>query len=149
MLTLALALSLAADPPADATAKAEAFIAALAKGDFAAAGKDFDPAMQKALPGDKLQSLWKTLTQQAGPFSKMLGTRVEKQGVHEIVYVTCEFARAKLDARVAFDAKKRIGGLGLVPAAAPYHPPAYVRPDTFRESEVKVGAGTPWELPGT
>ena len=42
--------------------------------------KDFDPAMQKALPADKMQSLWETVTKQAGPFGKTLGTRTEKRG---------------------------------------------------------------------
>lgn len=68
MLTFALFLPLiVAEPqPADLPAKAEVFIAALAKGDYAAAGKDFGPAMQKALPADKMQSLWETLSAPSG-----------------------------------------------------------------------------------
>jgi uncharacterized protein len=149
MLTLAIVLALAADPPADATAKAEAFVATLAKGDYAAAGKDFTPAVRKALPDDKLQALWESLTKQAGPFGKTLGSRTEKRGPYQIVFVSCEFAKTKLDVRVTFDAEQKIAGLGFIPPTPPYQPPAYVQADKFRESEVKVGAGTSWELPGT
>src|SRR5438067_5894322 len=149
MLTLALVLALAADPAADVTAKAEAFVAALAKGDYAAASKDFTPAVRKALPDDQLKALWDSLTKQAGPFAKTLATRTEKRGPYQIVLVTCEFTKAKLDVRLSFDAEQKIAGLSIIPPAPPYQPPAYVQADKFRESEVKVGAGTPWELPGT
>ena len=59
---------------------AEAMVAALARGDFAAAGKDFDGAMKKALPEDKLKATWETIQKQVGPFQKQLGARAEAGG---------------------------------------------------------------------
>ena len=57
MLPLTLVCLLAAADPADPTARGQAFVAALGRGDFAAAAADFDAAMQKVLPADKLKAM--------------------------------------------------------------------------------------------
>src|SRR5262249_47563238 len=68
-------------------------------------------------------------------------------GKYVAVVVTCQFAKAKLDARIVFDGDKHIAGLQFLPSAE-YKPPAYVKRDTFAEQEVTVGTGG-WALPGT
>jgi fermentation-respiration switch protein FrsA (DUF1100 family) len=90
---------------------AAAFIALLDKGEFAKAIKDFDEAMLKALPPDELKKTWDTVLADAGAFKKQVGSRTETKGKYEIVFVTCAFAKMKLDARVVFDKDKRITGL--------------------------------------
>src|SRR5207237_7347353 len=92
----------AADKPADRTALAEAFVAAQAKGDFAAAMKEFDDVMKKASPADKMEAAWQLVQKQVGPFRKQVGTRREKLDKYDIVYVTCQFEKTPLDVRVVF-----------------------------------------------
>jgi dienelactone hydrolase len=150
-LTLLCLVATANPAPADPPARARAFVAALTCGDFAAAVGDFDATMQKVLPADKLKTTWESVTQQFGPFQKAADPRTEIKGQFVFVYVPCQFEKGPLDVRVVFNAEKRIGGLQFLPPkpAVEYKWPAYVHPERFRDSDVIVGAGTPWELPGT
>src|SRR5262249_30799883 len=133
-------------------AKARALVEALFKEDWAAAGKDFDAAMKKALPEAKLKGIPPKLKGAVGAFRKQLGTRTETAGKYEVVYVTCDFEKFKLDARVVFDKDGKITGLFFRPSgekAYTYKAPPYAKPESFREQEVVVGAGGEWPLPGT
>src|SRR6516225_5854040 len=134
---------------ADRTAVAEAFVAAHAKGDFAAAMKAFDDVMKKASPADKMEAVWKQVQQQVGPFQKQLRTRTEKTGKYDIVCVTCQFEKMPLDVRVVFTRDGQITGYSIRPVSKPsdFKPPPYARPEAFRESTVTVGSDE-WALPG-
>jgi len=138
------------DKPTDRTATAEAFVAAQVKGDFAAALKEFDDAMKKASPADKMEATWKQVQKQAGPFQKQLGTRQEKIGKYDVVYVTCQFEKIPLDVRVVFTRDGQITGYFIHPVQKKhdFQTPSYARPDSFHESDVTVGSGD-WALPGT
>src|SRR5262249_8031611 len=144
-LTGSLLVLLAATPLALADEKTRlekvtALVAALAKKDFAAASKDFDQAMQKAMPKDKCESFWKTLTGQVGELKKTTRTRTESLKMYEVVYVTCAFARMELDFRVVFDKDDRVTGLQVRPAqAAKFDPPPYAPAGSYREEKVTVG----------
>jgi uncharacterized protein len=145
----------AAEPPdeeklKEQKASAKALVEALAKEDFKAAGKDFDDAMKKALPADKLESTWKTVTGQVGAFKKVTGYRVESTAKVNFVFVVCQFEKIDVDVRVVFNADKQITGLFFQPTKPKfdYKPPGYAKQDSFRESEVKVGEGE-WSLPAT
>src|SRR5581483_1059799 len=116
MLPLTLLCALAADPaPADPAARAQAFVAALSRGDFATAAADFDATMQKVLPADKLKTTWEAVTKQFGPFQKSTDTRTETKGQLQLVYVTCQFEKGPLDVRVVFNAEKHVSGLQFLP----------------------------------
>ncbi len=130
--------------------RARGFIAALEKGDFQASVADFDAAMTKALGPEKMAALWKQLTAQLGPFKKQGGVRREQLAGYEIAYITCEFEKDKIDAKVVMDSSRRISGLQFVPSGPPpaYAPPKYADPALFEERDVTVGAGE-WALPGT
>ncbi len=132
------------------TEMALALVDSLAKGDFAAAGKNFDKVMEKVFPTDKRKDTWETLVKQVGAFQKRTGTRVEKAGKYDVVIVTCQFEKMELDARVVFNAEKQVAGLNFRPAQGKYDfkPPSYARPDSFREEKVVVGSAE-WALPGT
>jgi dienelactone hydrolase len=143
--------ALASAPADDAlTAKARSFLTALEAGDFQGAVRDFDETMLKVSGPDKLAPLWKEqLPKQLGAFKKETGSRTEKSGDYEFVYLTCEFEKTTLDLRVVFDKAGRIAGFQLVPAGpVKYEPPAYADPEKFEETDVIVGAGE-WKLPGT
>jgi dienelactone hydrolase len=147
---------LAARPPQNAPTedafiqRARGFIAALEKGDFQASVADFDAAMTKALSPEKMAAIWKQLAAQLGPFKKQAGARREQLAGYEIAYITLEFEKDKIDAKVVMDTSRRIAGLNFVPSGPPpaYAPPKYADPALFEERDVTVGAGE-WALPGT
>ena len=130
--------------------KAQALIDALGRNDFQAAAKDLDETMLKVSGPEKLAEFWKQVPSQLGAFKKRTAARRDKLGAYDIVLVTCEFEKMTLDARVVFDADKKIGGFQFVPSAplVKYEPPKYVDPSTFEERDVTVGSGE-WKLPGT
>ena len=78
------------DTPADLVKRARAFVELVAKNDFDGAAKQYDEAMTKALPPAKLGETWKMIVDGSGPFQKQLGTRTEKRGKYDIVFVTTQ-----------------------------------------------------------
>jgi dienelactone hydrolase len=155
LLLVSVDPELRAQPPAQAedalTIKARELVAAMGKGDFRLAVRDFDETMLKVSGPDKLGTMWtKQLPAQLGAFKKQAAARRDELQGYEIVLVTCEFEKATLDARVVFDKAGKIAGLGFVPTAPPakYEPPDYADPAKFEEKEITVGSGD-WRLPGT
>jgi dienelactone hydrolase len=140
----------AEDKLPEQTARATALVNALAKGDYAAAGKDFDDGMRKAMPADKCKETWQTIVKQVGAFQKRTGTRIEKAGKYDVVFVTCKFEKLAVDVKVVFNADKQVTGLSFQAAKTAYDfkPPSYARPDSYRETQVVVGSGE-WALPAT
>jgi dienelactone hydrolase len=149
LLALALGPALAAEPP-NLEERARALVTALGKEDYAAASKDFDDTMSKGLPPDKLGDAWKATVKVVGAFKKQGAATAEKQGKYDIVWVACEFEKATWYTKVVFDGQGRVAGLLFTPTgpAGEYKAPAYVKRDSFKESEVRVGEGE-WVLPGT
>jgi dienelactone hydrolase len=154
-LVCCVSTTLAADPPAedklkDQQASAKALIEALVKEDFKAACKEFDDAMQKALPPDKAEATWKALIGQVGAFKRVTEYRPEPGPKFDAVFARCQFENVELDAKVVFNDKKQITGLFFQPIKPKieFKPPAYAKPDSYRETEVTVGEGE-WKLPAT
>jgi len=129
---------------------ARQFVDLLAKGKYAAAAEKFDAVMKVATDVEALARSWKMVVDQAGPFQAQRGVRAESIGEYEAVFVTCEFAKGKLDVKVVFNRDKKVAGLFFVPTppAAAYAAPAYVRRESFREEEVTLGLRQ-WPLAGT
>jgi hypothetical protein len=88
----------------------------LVKKDYAEAVKIFDSTMKKELPAEKLQEVWNSIIAQAGAFKEQLGVRKERILPYEVVFVTCKFERAVLDAKVVFNQKQQVAGLFFVPS---------------------------------
>jgi dienelactone hydrolase len=133
----------------DFTTDARAFIELLVTKKFATAVEQFDTTMKDALPEAKLEETWASVLAQVGPFKQAGSARTEKRSEFTVVVVTCDFQNAVLDVSVVFDQQKRVAGLFFAPAKkGEYTPPAYAKPDAFREKEVTVGTGE-WALPGT
>ena len=139
-----------ASKPGDLVTSAKEFIELLTNGNFSKAVERFDGTMKVALPPEKLQEVWKSLTTEFCSFKRQLGTKTEKVQGHDVVFVTCEFEKTTLDARIVFDPARRVSGLWFAPSESSleYKPPAYVKPTAFQENEVTVGTGE-WALPGT
>ncbi|HMF19939.1 MAG TPA: alpha/beta fold hydrolase [Gemmataceae bacterium] len=121
-------------------APARALVDLLAKEDYAAAGKNFDAAMKKALPPEKLKEVWQGLLESTGPFKKQGKVRMERVKKYDVVFVTIHFARADLDARIVFDSDGKIAGLFFSSSKSdvPYNAPDYVKKNKFSEIELKI-----------
>lgn len=106
--------------------------------------------MKSASPEDKLRETWRAILGQANQFKKILGTRTMQQSGFDVVFVTCEFERAILDAKLVFNPAGRITGLWFVPGKRPAPDAAACAapPNTVREIEPKIGEGK-WASPGT
>jgi dienelactone hydrolase len=136
---------------------AEQFVDRLSTGDFNAAVGNFDPTMTKAMPAPVLKQTWEALAAQCGAFGKRLDFRTEKYQQYDITYVTCQFEKVTLDAKIVFSPNGKISGLFFVPAKSaaeikqeskPVPLPDYIKPDSFTEKEITFGK-EPWILPGT
>jgi fermentation-respiration switch protein FrsA (DUF1100 family) len=137
-------------PKDNAQEEAKHFIQMLANGDFSGAAKNFDVTMRGALPPAKLQDIWESLNTYVGSFKRQIGVRTEKFQQHDIAFVTCEFERATLDAKVVFNSARQIAGLFFIPSQSTpkLETPASPVKDTLREKEVLVGTGE-WAVHGT
>ncbi|MFZ2053237.1 MAG: alpha/beta fold hydrolase [Candidatus Aminicenantales bacterium] len=130
--------------------KARAFLDSLSKGNFEAAARDFDATMMKVSGPDKLEEFWKQVPDKLGVFKRQTAARRDQLAGYEVAYVTCEFEKVTLDARVVFDKNKKIAGFQFVPSLPPakYEPPEYADASKFEEKDVSVGMQD-WKLPGT
>ena len=107
---------------------ARRFVTLMDEGDYETAIANFDETMTKLVPASKLEQIWKSITAAAGPLKQQTDARKEKVAEYDIIFVTCEFKRLTLDAKVVFDQEKMITGLFFVPPKpkAEYKPPVYV-----------------------
>ncbi|MBW4697524.1 MAG: alpha/beta fold hydrolase [Aphanocapsa lilacina HA4352-LM1] len=144
-LLFLLAAPLAAQTePAAPVVLASRLIEQLVQGDFTGAVERFNDRLKVALPPDKLAAAWKLITEQAGPFKKLLKMRTEKDRQYDVVIITCAFEKANLDAKVAYDAQQKVASLLFSPAVSS-DLPSYIRPASYREEDVQLPGG----LPGT
>jgi dienelactone hydrolase len=148
---------LAQTPAADTEiSSARAFIGLLAAEDFSAAAARFDPTMKAALPADRLATTWARVLAQAGPYVSIVSARKETRGPYQVVSTTCRFQNLNLDIVTTFNAAGEIAGLSFPPqsiqrtkTATPSAWPSYANAGSFAESDITIGAGTEWPLPGT
>ncbi|MCL5104286.1 MAG: ankyrin repeat domain-containing protein [Armatimonadetes bacterium] len=101
--------------PVDLLMLSKDFVDLISAGSYQKAAEMFDPNMKSAMPSAKLGEVWQTVIQQAGRFKGQVGSRKTNLEGHDVVYVTCEFEKAKADLQIAFDAQNRIAGLYVVP----------------------------------
>ncbi len=163
IIVLVLALSVAVScgrkttpeetvPAGEITDLALDFVSKMADGDFAGTERYLDSTMKRELPPKKLEEIWRQVGQQAGPFKKVVGTRIISVEGYDAVLVTSEFEGMVLDIRVVFDKNRRVAGLFFHPAKqhyeGAYRAPGYARSESFTEKEVIVGSGE-WALPAT
>lgn len=126
------------------------FIKLLAEGDFSRATENFDAAMEKAAPAEKLSQIWGSLVNQYGQFNKQLDTQTKRISIYEAVVVTCEFEKMLVDLQVTFNSAGQISGFHIVNTRpkADLQEPSDTNNNTFSEKQVQVGQGQ-WRLPGT
>src|SRR5207248_4523594 len=139
LVSILIASSIWAGPAQDPVALGKTLVAQLAARQFEKVEVQFTETIQSALPAEKLAKVWDSLLTQAGAFQSIDGTRIVHQQGLEVVTVTCTFARASLDAQIAFDSQGRVAGLFFRPAAAHasnWTAPAYADTHVFQEREL-------------
>ncbi len=147
VLLIPMALSLLPGQLPAPEARARQFLELLSNGDGENAVGMLDAAMKTALPAEKLKQIWAGMNGQAGTFRQFGDSRLEAGEVNDTVYITCEFEKMKLDARMALTKAGLIAGLNFG-MHAEYSAPAYVNPGSFHERETIVGKGE-WAVHGT
>jgi uncharacterized protein len=150
-VVMMIALSVSAVPKRptnDPAASATQFIDLLVRRDFAAAELRMDAIMRQVMPVEKLTAAWDAIEARGGKFSARLGHTVTPVAHSNVVTVTCQFAREKLDLRVTIDPSGEVSGFFVAPTPAPWVAAPYVKPDAFRSEDFTVGSG-PLALPGT
>lgn len=160
-LVAAVSLSPALAQDRDPEAIVQAMVDHLLAEDFEAAGADFSPEMQQALPPDTLQATWEGLAEQVGSFQEIVGApQVTQVNGNTLVVIAMQFEAALLDMQAAVSADGQITGLYFQPSAAappdagdpkaiPDDLPDYIDLQAFEEREAVLNEGTDWELPGT
>ncbi len=128
----------------EGVALAKNMVKAMVRGDFKGASKDFTAELAAKVPPKILETGWASLVQRAGAYRSGLGSRSERLGQLDIVYVVCLFEKSVADVQVVFNRQGKVSGLWL----HDYTLEEYVNLDAFEESAVRVGTGQ-WELPGT
>ena len=144
---LSTLISLGQNKQIDSEARARQFLEFVSKQDAASAAALLDKQMNASLPADRLQQLWPGIVKQMGEFKRFGDARVEPFDAAYVVYVTCEFEKYTLDARVPINKEGLVSGFNLG-AHADYTPPDYVKTASFHEKDVMVGSGA-WALHAT
>jgi hypothetical protein len=112
-------VTLASCAKPSATQLAEGMVDSMAKGDFAAATKDFDANMKAAMSAEQLGQAWSKVTAFAGAFKSRTGSREAQEAGFQTVHVTCQFEKTNLDTKVVFAKDGTITGLWFVPYGTP------------------------------
>jgi dienelactone hydrolase len=160
MVSLVLAIVAFVTFQVDPAARAREVLSAIAAKDFAKVEAQFNEKVKAAMPPGRLEIMWTTLQLQAGVYKSCdsAAARVVTIGDKNMVITPCDFDRAKVNVQFAFDGEGKIAGMTYRPAAAPavretpvvpYSLPSYAVPSSYTESDLTVGAGGDWPLPGT
>jgi uncharacterized membrane protein YhfC len=108
----------------DLEQRALRFVDLLVQGRFDEASQGFDAAMLKALPPERLHSIWEDIIRQYGPYQGIAGTQIEPVDPYTAVNVRAQFEKALINIRVVYDRQNRVAGLFYTPleASSPVSP---------------------------
>jgi dienelactone hydrolase len=125
--------------------------AELKAGDLAALESRFDDELKAALPDAKLRAFWLGVIGRGGLLKSCAEARTLLAKGYTLAFTSCTFEKQKAELKLTFRADGRLAGMFLEPEEAErpaWTAPAYVTPEAFRESDVKVVSGSV-SLPGT
>ncbi|MBN1907472.1 MAG: DUF3887 domain-containing protein [Deltaproteobacteria bacterium] len=103
--------SISAEQNDDIEIIAKNFVDTLVKNDFVVATESFDPTMKNAMPSETLKKTWDGLIRQTGQFKEQKDVKR-----YDLVEITCDFEKQKINVRIFFDKDKKISGLFFAPA---------------------------------
>jgi hypothetical protein len=84
-------------------------------GEYQAIVSGFDETMRKALPEDKLKSVWEDICKQCGKYREYGEIHEEKIQGYNVVYVLCRFEKVNLQMKAVFNEKHQVSGLFFIP----------------------------------
>lgn len=151
LIAVLFALAAQVDFDTMLTAGTRALVEAMLAGRPGPMVTKFDDEMKAALSEAQLTQAIATVTQQAGAFRGVTGSRISEGNGVRFVVLACDFANGPVDVTVVWNGEARVAGLNIRPAVVvtEYTPPDYVTAARFTESSVTVDAGSGWPLPGT
>lgn len=103
-------------PAGDITSVARDLVDSLVREDFESVMHGFDSDVLEYFSIDKLAEAWQMTIDQFGPYVKQIDARTERFWKFTAVFVTCEFAKSKLDIKVTFNRSGTISGLWFLKA---------------------------------
>lgn len=120
---------------------ADRFMAMLDAGDQTGAHAMFDDTVGKSLSPAQLGEVWSGLPRQFGALRSRGAARLTTQNGQNLVFYRQEFESAALDVLVAVDARGKVSGFRILPAAeaAAASPPAAAAQN---ERELRIGDGS-------
>lgn len=101
------------------TARTNALIDNLERGDFAAATSNFDATMKANLGADKLGKFWKRVGSQAGALQDRGAPQNMMHEGHAVITLPLHFAKGDANAQVACDTDGQVAGFFLRPVPVP------------------------------
>ena len=96
--------------------KARRVVDQLVAGDFEAVAGGFDDTMKAALSVAKLEATWNQTIAQTGPFGAVDKVEKSTKDGYDVVEVTCQFERVKVNIKVVYNEAGQIAGLWILPA---------------------------------
>jgi hypothetical protein len=126
------------------------FLNYLSQLDYSTAVGYFNQTMLEAFPEQKLKATWESILQGYGALQKIQDRGYVKAHGFDVITVQCVFEKARLEAKISYDAHQKIAGLFFVPITQKltYSPPDYVNREAFQEKEIIIENGK-FKLPGT
>lgn len=128
--------------------KAVALVDNLIAGKYADARADFNLLMSVGLSETKLKQVWAALPEQFGEFEERTGIEHTVHQGYNVVFVGLRFAKSNLRAKVVYSGSDKVTGLFFLPSNPPWQIPAYVRTNSFTETDITFGLPD-WKLEGT
>lgn len=129
------------------------FVKRVLTGNYESATHMFGAKMKSIMSPSQLEQYWKSLVKEYGEFKTVGGSHSETDGEYQAVFVTCQFANAKMDLKATIDKYNKIHRLWIVSPdgeeiPSPSDLPSYVDQGKFDETEILVNMDSEWELPG-
>ncbi len=99
----------------DTVRTAQTFLERLFAGEYARATESFAPNMRAAVTDASLAKLWERIGTLFGKPIRHSGTRTAKtiSSTVEIIYLSWDFERERLDTRVVVDSSNQIAGISF------------------------------------
>lgn len=99
----------------DSVRSAQVFLETLIAGEFARAVECFDPSVRSGVTDQSLSAIWGQITMLFGKPLKHSGTRTARTiaGTADVVYLSWDLEKERLDARVVVNRANRVIGVSF------------------------------------
>src|SRR5215472_16619851 len=130
---------------------AKQIVQEIAAGQFDRVEARYTPEVAARLSAGTLAKAWANALELEGSFDSVVSVKnVGKVNTFDAIIVVCKFQKALVDIQLALAADGRLGGIHFGPhrePAPPWTPPAYAKPNLFKEEPLALISGK-YELPG-